>query len=118
MTLEIAHHRIFTSMPRRLLLDDTGLTADEYFRFLDGCVRKTNDPIPPMPARRSERRHRGPARFKQNDVTKAAKGMVKAGLKVERAEIDQTGKIVVKCESDRQPSPGDDLDNWLTRQKR
>ena len=34
--------------------------------------------------------------FKQGDVTKAAKGAVKAGLNVQRIEIDKkTGNIVV-----------------------
>jgi hypothetical protein len=39
---------------------------------------------------------RGAQTFKQNDVTKACKGVVRAGLEVQRVEIDQTtGKIVV-----------------------
>lgn len=36
-----------------------------------------------------------PASFKQVDVTRAAKGVVAAGLKVGRIEIDRDGKIVV-----------------------
>jgi hypothetical protein len=38
---------------------------------------------------------RGAQTFRQGDVTKALKGAVKAGLKVERVEIDRDGKIVV-----------------------
>ncbi|MDO5370567.1 hypothetical protein [Paracoccus sp. (in: a-proteobacteria)] len=36
-----------------------------------------------------------PAPFKQIDVTRAAKGVVAAGLPVGRVEIDREGKIVI-----------------------
>lgn len=39
--------------------------------------------------------------FRQGDVTRAARGAVKAGLPVSRVEIDQTGKIVVICQSEQ-----------------
>ena len=38
---------------------------------------------------------RGQQTFKQRDVTKALKATVKAGIAVERVEIDKTGKIVI-----------------------
>lgn len=38
---------------------------------------------------------RGQQTFKQNDVTRALKATVKAGIAVERLEIDKDGKIVV-----------------------
>ena len=38
---------------------------------------------------------RGQQTFKQGDVTKALKAMVKAGIAVERVEIDKNGKIVI-----------------------
>ena len=38
---------------------------------------------------------RGQQTFKQRDVTKALKATVKAGIAVERVEIDKDGKIVV-----------------------
>ena len=38
---------------------------------------------------------RGQQTFKQSDVTKALKAAVKAGLAIERVEIDKSGKIVV-----------------------
>ena len=39
---------------------------------------------------------RGAHNFKQGDITKAAKGVVNAGLPVQRVEIDKkTGNIVV-----------------------
>jgi len=36
-----------------------------------------------------------PATFKQADVTRAAKGVAKAGLPVGSVEIDREGKIVI-----------------------
>jgi hypothetical protein len=38
---------------------------------------------------------RGQQTFKQNDITRAIKATVKAGIAVERVEIDQNGKIVI-----------------------
>jgi hypothetical protein len=38
---------------------------------------------------------RGQQTFKQRDVTKALKATVKAGLPVERVEIDKVGKIII-----------------------
>ena len=38
---------------------------------------------------------RGPSTFKQNDLTRAVKALLKAGLPVQRAEIDPLGKIAV-----------------------
>jgi hypothetical protein len=38
---------------------------------------------------------RGQQTFKQGDITKAIKATVKAGLPVERVEIDKGGKIII-----------------------
>jgi hypothetical protein len=38
---------------------------------------------------------RGQQTFKQGDVTKALKATAKAGIAVERLEIDKDGKIVI-----------------------
>jgi hypothetical protein len=38
---------------------------------------------------------RGQQTFKQSDVTKAIKAAVKAGIAVERVEINRDGKIVI-----------------------
>jgi len=38
---------------------------------------------------------RGPCTFKETDVTRALRATVKAGLDVQRCEIDKDGKIVV-----------------------
>ena len=38
---------------------------------------------------------RGQQPFKQGDVTKALKATIKAGIAVERVEIDKDGKIII-----------------------
>jgi DNA-binding MarR family transcriptional regulator len=38
---------------------------------------------------------RGQQTFKQSDVTRALKATVKAGIAVERVEIDKDGRIVI-----------------------
>ena len=38
---------------------------------------------------------RGPCTFKQNDVTRAVKAVVAAGVEVARVEVDKDGRIVV-----------------------
>ena len=40
-----------------------------------------------------------PARFKQQDVTRAVQGVIKAGMRVGRVEIDPNGRIIVLSES-------------------
>ena len=50
---------------------------------------------------------KGNHRFKQGDVTKAIKGAVRAGLEIQRVEIDQAGKIVVFAGKPVDPSKAD-----------
>jgi hypothetical protein len=38
---------------------------------------------------------RGPCTFKQQDVTRALRATVAAGIEVQRIEIDKDGKIIV-----------------------
>jgi hypothetical protein len=47
---------------------------------------------------------RGPATFRQRDLTAAAKAMIAAGLGIARVEIDKTGKIILIT---GKPSPCD-----------
>lgn len=47
---------------------------------------------------------RGVHKFKQGDVTKALKGAVNAGVKVQRVEIDTTGKIILFTGSSTEPT--------------
>ena len=56
--------------------------------------------------------------FKQADVTRAIKGAIAAGMKVVRAEIDQSGKIVIVSPSEEAPTPANDLDKWLAENAR
>jgi hypothetical protein len=39
--------------------------------------------------------------FRQSDVTRAVKGMLAAGVEVQQAEIDQSGRIVVVAKEPR-----------------
>lgn len=48
--------------------------------------------------------------FKQIDVTRAAKGVVKAGLPVGRIEIDRDGKIVILVQDAPPDTEGNDWD--------
>lgn len=56
--------------------------------------------------------------FKQADVTRAIKGAIAAGMKVARAEIDQTGRIIVFSPSDDPVKPSSELDRWLAENAR
>lgn len=47
---------------------------------------------------------RGRCTFKQNDVTKAVKAVVAAGVEVARVELDRDGRIVIIA---GKPPPGD-----------
>lgn len=48
--------------------------------------------------------------FKQVDVTRAAKGVTKAGLPVGRVEIDPDGKIVITVQDSPPDSERNDWD--------
>lgn len=62
---------------------------------------------------------RGPCTFKQRDATRAARAVLKAGLNVQRVEIDKDGKIVVvigKTETANEPAT--DFDRWKAKHAR
>ena len=48
--------------------------------------------------------------FKQSDVTKALKATVKAGIAVERVEIDKGGKIVIVTAKPEDAANGEKLE--------
>ena len=52
---------------------------------------------------------RGPLTFRQQDVTRALRATVAAGIEVRRIEIDKNGKIVVVAGSPPE-SPRDSVD--------
>lgn len=51
-----------------------------------------------------------PGPFKQVDVTRAAKGVVAAGLKVGRVEIDRHGRIAIYIGDPDEPKAANDWD--------
>jgi hypothetical protein len=54
--------------------------------------------------------------FKQTDVTKAIKGAVKAGFRVQRAEVRQDGSIVLDFDppAAAPASPDPNVNEWDT----
>ncbi len=55
---------------------------------------------------------RGPCTFRQQDVTRALRATVAAGIEVQRIEIDKGGKIVVVAEKlPESPCDGKDEPN-------
>jgi hypothetical protein len=56
---------------------------------------------------------RGPSTFRQQDVTRALRATVAAGIEVERVEIDKDGKIVVVASKVKQPGEeGSTVNEW------
>jgi hypothetical protein len=58
------------------------------------------------------KRTRGACKFKQCDVTRAVRALVKAGVPVGRVEITPDGRIVIATGADSN-APTDDLDREL-----
>jgi hypothetical protein len=54
------------------------------------------------------------ARFKQSDVTRAAKGAKAAGIRIGRIEIDARGNIVIEAATAGQARKGSSWDDVLT----
>jgi hypothetical protein len=58
---------------------------------------------------------RGPCTFKQQDVTRALRATVAAGIAVQRIEINRDGKIIVVTGQQQEPSAerqgGNEWDN-------
>ena len=55
------------------------------------------------------------ALFRQADLTRALKGVARAGIKPARAEIDSAGKIVIVLESGAGDKDTLPLDDWRAR---
>jgi len=55
------------------------------------------------------------SKFRQQDVTRALKGAIAAGVEIARVEIDPTGKIVIQLSNGevKEQSAPDDLDREL-----
>jgi hypothetical protein len=62
---------------------------------------------------------RGSSTFRQQDVTRALKATVAAGIEVQRIEIDKTGKIVVVTgKATVEPGDHNSWDDVLTHEDR
>jgi hypothetical protein len=57
--------------------------------------------------------NRAPSTFRQQDVTRAVKAVVAAGVGIARVEIDKAGKIVIVAATAALAEPSDDLDQEL-----
>ena len=55
---------------------------------------------------------RAPSTFRQNDVTRAVKGAVAAGVKIVRVEIDRAGKIIMVAENGDRQSVQEAVNEW------
>ena len=58
---------------------------------------------------------RAPSTFRQQDVTKAVKAVVAAGVHVARVEIDKTGKIVLIAKAPTENQSGEtatEMNEW------
>ena len=58
---------------------------------------------------------RGRCPFKQQDVTRALRATVAAGVGVQRVEIDRDGKIVVVTGEATETEPVNEFDRWKAR---
>jgi hypothetical protein len=55
---------------------------------------------------------RGPATFRQRDLTAAVKAVLAAGCEVARVEIDKEGKIVVVTRKPETPVTDTEINEW------
>jgi hypothetical protein len=56
---------------------------------------------------------RAPSTFRQQDVTRAVKAVVAAGVHIGRVEIDKAGKIVIIAADEAgQPGEGREANEW------
>jgi hypothetical protein len=55
---------------------------------------------------------RGPATFRQRDLTAAVKAVLAAGCEVARVEIDKDGKIVVVTRKPETPVTDTEINEW------
>jgi hypothetical protein len=53
---------------------------------------------------------RGPSTFRQQDLSRALKAVVTAGIKVQRVEIDKGGKIILVAAETGQGAP--EVNEW------
>ncbi len=62
---------------------------------------------------------RGPSKFKKTDVTRAARGLLAAGVDIARLEIEPvSGKVSIITGSSSDDQETNDLDNWIAKDAR
>jgi hypothetical protein len=52
-------------------------------------------------------------KFRQQDLTRALKGAIAAGVQIARLEIDPSGKIVIQFGNGERAEPSDALERWM-----
>jgi hypothetical protein len=67
----------------------------------------TNTPVDPP-----QTRARTPSTFRQQDVTRAVKAVVAAGVGIGRVEIDKTGKITIIAAGAEPHDEGREPNEW------
>jgi hypothetical protein len=55
------------------------------------------------------------SKVRQNDLTRALKAAIAAGLEIAAVEIDPTGKIVIMTGANEPAAPKNALDKWMTK---
>ena len=61
---------------------------------------------------------RGPATFRQSDLTRAIKAAKAAGIEVVRIEVDKDGKIAIITGRGGDTAQANDLDAWMSKRAR
>jgi len=52
-------------------------------------------------------------KFRQQDLKRALKGAIAAGVRPARVEIDHSGKIVIQFSDGERAEPSDALERWM-----
>jgi hypothetical protein len=52
-------------------------------------------------------------KFRQQDLTRALRGAIAAGVQIARVEIDPSGKIVIELDTGERVESSNALDKWM-----
>jgi hypothetical protein len=58
---------------------------------------------------------RRPNAFRKTDITRAAKGLIDAGVGVGGLEVEPTGKFIILAKSNFDEDKSTDLDKWAAK---